>query len=108
MEDQIELICKFRWPAHGPGSFRSERTIGRDTRHDSREVFQMPGFHISLLRDTDAFERFCSDHMTELRTRIRDPWEFWVEVVPDDDLRMLRRFLPEKFHNPKFGPFPAD
>jgi hypothetical protein len=106
LEDEIELICKFSWPAHGPGPARTERTVSRDARRDRPTVYQMPGFHISLLHDADAFERFCRDHLTELRTRIQDPWEFWFEIALPDDERFLRRFVPPELSSSKTGPFP--
>jgi hypothetical protein len=108
LEDVIELICKFRWPAHGAGPYKSERSIIRDARRDSPTVYQMPGFYVTLLRNADAFERFCNDHLTELRTRIQDPWEVWVETVVPDGYPLFRRMVPPGLSSSKFGPNPAD
>ena len=108
MEDVIELICKVRWPAQGSGPYKSERSIIRDARRDSPTVYQMPGFHVTLLRDADAFERFCNDHLTELRTRIQDPWEVWVEAVVPDGYPLLRRMVCHGLSSSKFGPNPLD
>ncbi len=58
------------------------------------------------MRDADAFEEFCENHLIGLRTQVRDSWEVLFEVACADVV--LRRFLPPMIVPATFGPFPAD
>ena len=109
IDDRIKLVCKLSWPAHGPGPNRFQRTIVRSAHPDGTTVYQMPEFNVSLLRNPDEFRAFCRAHLSEMRTQIQVPWEFWFEVVYPDDSRALRRFVPpDALVGSKFGPFLAN
>lgn len=102
-EQEIELACTLRWPARRQaGTF--QKTIGRGA--DTPVTYEMPSFPVSLLRDANAFEEFCKSHLTELRTWVQQPWEFWFEVVCDNVI--IRQSLPPMILPVTSGPFPAD
>jgi hypothetical protein len=107
LEERAELICSLSWPARQPEAAASyKRPVGRPIRRDGPTTHQMPNCPLSLLRDADAFEEFYRNHLTELRTRVREPWAFHIQLVIPDGFH--RKLLPITWPNAKSDPFPPD
>jgi hypothetical protein len=105
LEERAEIICSLSWPARQPEAAASyKRPVGRAARHDGPTTHQMPNCPLSLLRDADAVEEFYRNYLTELRTRVREPWAFHIQLVIPDGFH--RKLLPITWPNAKSGPFP--
>lgn len=80
-EDQIKLVCILSWPARSQaGTF--QMTVGRTINSETQ--YRMPAFPASLLRDADLFKEFCDRHLSTLRARLSEPWDFRIEIECDN------------------------
>ena len=107
LDERAEIICSLSWPARRPEAAASTKfTVGRPIPTDETSTHQMPNCPLSLLRDADSFEEFYRKHLTEIHTKVREPWAFHIQVIIQDGIQ--RKLLPNKWPNATVGPYPPD